>query len=104
MKDAIAPLARMRGTVAVVNAQRRLVGVLTAGDLTRLMERESDFLSIPVSRVMTRDPKTAAPDELGSAAASRMEAHRVMALPVVGEDGTLSGVVHLHDLMRAGAV
>jgi arabinose-5-phosphate isomerase len=107
MRDAIAPLAHMRGTVAVVDAQRRLVGVLTAGDLTRLMEgmeKEADFLSIPVSRVMTRDPKTAVPEELGSAAASRMEAHGIMALPVVGEDGILSGVVHLHDLMRAGAV
>jgi arabinose-5-phosphate isomerase len=53
---------------------------------------------------MTRDPKTATADELGSAAASRMEAHGVMALPVVREDGILAGVVHLHDLMRAGAV
>jgi arabinose-5-phosphate isomerase len=104
MKDAIAPLAHMRGTVAVVNDDRRLVGVLTAGDLTRLMEREADFLSIPVSHVMTRDPKTATPDELGSAAASRMETHGVMALPVVGPGGDLVGVVHLHDLMRAGAV
>jgi arabinose-5-phosphate isomerase len=104
MKEAIAPLAHMRGTVPVVNEQRRVVGVLTAGDLTRLMERESDFLSIPVSRVMSPDPKTAAPDELGSAAASRMEAHGVMALPVVREDQSLVGVVHLHDLMRAGAI
>lgn len=104
MKDSIAPLAHMRGTVAIVDARRCLVGVLTAGDLTRLMEREADFLSIPVADVMTREPKTATPDELGSAAASRMEAHGIMALPVVGENGRLVGVVHLHDLMRAGAV
>ena len=104
MKDAIAPLAHMRGTVAVVDARRRLVGILTAGDLTRLMERESDFLSIPVADVMTREPKSATPEELGSAAASRMEAHGIMALPVVGEDGRLVGLVHLHDLMRSGAV
>jgi len=104
MKDTIAPLAHMRGTVAIVDARRRLVGVLTAGDLTRLMEREADFLSIPVADVMTREPKSATPEELGSAAARRMEAYGVMALPVVGEDGRLVGVVHLHDLMRAGAV
>lgn len=104
MKDTIAPLAHMRGTVAIVDARRRLVGVLTAGDLTRLMEREADFLSIPVGRVMTREPRSAKPDELGSAAASRMEAHGVMALPVVGEGGRLVGIVHLHDLMKAGAV
>ena len=104
MKDTIAPLAHMRGTVAVVDARRRLVGILTAGDLTRLMERETDFLSIPVADVMTREPKSATPEELGSAAASRMEAHGIMALPVVGEDGRLVGLVHLHDLMRAGAI
>ena len=104
MKDAIAPLAHMRGTVAIVDARRRLAGVLTAGDLTRLMEREADFLSIPAADVMTREPKTATPEELGSAAASRMEAHGIMALPVVGEDGRLVGMVHLHDLMRSGAV
>jgi arabinose-5-phosphate isomerase len=94
----------MRGTVPVVSENRRLVGVLTAGDLTRLMEREADFLSVSVSEVMTRDPKTATPDELASVAANRMEAHGVMALPVLREDGSLVGVVHLHDLMRAGAV
>jgi arabinose-5-phosphate isomerase len=104
IRQAIAPLAHMRGTVPVVDEDRRLVGVLTAGDLTRLMEREADFLSVPVSDVMTRHPRTATPDELGSAAAGRMEAHGIMALPVLRDDGSLVGVVHLHDLMRAGAV
>jgi len=104
VRDTIAPLAARRGTVPIVDAEHRLVGVLTAGDLTRLMERDGDFLSRSVAGVMSRDPKTAQPQELGAAAASRMEAHGVMALPVVESDGRLVGVVHLHDLMRAGAV
>ncbi len=104
MKQAIGPLAEMRGTVPIVDGGRRVVGVVTAGDLTRLMERDPDFLTRGVADVMTRGPKTAKRDELGSAAASRMEAHGIMALPVVREDGVLEGVVHLHDLMRAGAV
>jgi arabinose-5-phosphate isomerase len=53
---------------------------------------------------MTREPKTATPQELGSAAVARMERHGVMALPVVDDVGALVGVVHLHDLMRSGAV
>ena len=104
MKEAIVPLAEMRGTVPIVDEGRRLVGVVTAGDLTRLMEREGDFLSRPVSEVMTRDPKTATAGELGAAAARRMEEHGVMALPVIEADRSLVGVVHLHDLMRSGAV
>jgi arabinose-5-phosphate isomerase len=104
MKDTIVPLAEMRGTVPIVDGASRLVGVLTAGDLTRLMERDADFLSRPVATAMSRDPKTAAPHELGSAAARRMEEHGIMALPVIEADGRLVGVVHLHDLMRSGAV
>ena len=104
MKDAIAPLAEMRGTVPIVDAEGRLEGVITAGDLTRLMERDEGFLDRDVVDVMTQDPRTASADELGAAAASRMEAHGIMALPVVTGEGYLEGMVHLHDLMRAGAV
>lgn len=104
MKDAIAPLAEMRGTVPIVDDDGRVAGVITAGDLTRLMERDDGFLGRSVAEVMTREPRTASPDELGAAAASRMEAHGIMALPVVSDEGRLLGMVHLHDLMRAGAV
>lgn len=104
MRDVIGPLAAMRGTVPIVDDRKRLVGVVTAGDLTRLMERDDHFLTRSVEDVMTRDPRTASADELGAAAVSRMEVHGIMALPVVSEDGGLSGMVHLHDLIRAGAI
>jgi arabinose-5-phosphate isomerase len=104
MRDAIAPLAKQRGTVPIVDGAHRLVGVVTAGDLTRLMERDPGFLERAVTDVMTPEPRTAVPTELGASAASRMEAHGVMALPVVQRDGRLVGVVHLHDLMKSGAV
>ncbi len=104
MKDCIVPLAEMRGTVPIVDGDRRVVGVVTAGDLTRLMERDEGFLTKPVRDVMTREPKVAHAEELGSAAVRRMERYGVMALPVLGADGRLLGIVHLHDLMRSGAV
>jgi arabinose-5-phosphate isomerase len=66
--------------------------------------REPDFLARSVSEVMTRTPHTAQPDDLAAAAAGTMERFGVIALPVVGPEGLLAGVVHLHDLMRAGAV
>jgi arabinose-5-phosphate isomerase len=104
MRDCIVPLAEMRGTVPIVDGEGRVVGVVTAGDLTRLMERTPDFLDRPVSEVMTRNPKVAHLDELGSAAVRRMEEHGIMALPVRDDDGRLQGIVHLHDLMRSGVV
>ena len=104
LRDAIAPLAKMRGTVPIVDADSRVIGVLTAGDLTRQMERDADFLTRTVAEIMTRDPKTARVGELGSAAVRRMEQSGIMALPVEDDDGRLVGLVHLHDLMKSGAV
>jgi arabinose-5-phosphate isomerase len=104
MRDCIVPLAEMRGTVPIVDESRKVLGVVTAGDLTRLMERREDFLDVEVREVMTRDPKIAVMGELASAAVHRMEKHGIMALPVVDTDGVLHGIVHLHDLMRSGAV
>jgi arabinose-5-phosphate isomerase len=103
MRECVVLLAERRGTVAVVDGGAALVGVVTAGDLARLMEREEQFLDIPVDEVMTRHPKTAVPDELAGAAVARMEQHGIMALPVLGDGARVLGVVHLHDLMRAGA-
>jgi arabinose-5-phosphate isomerase len=103
MREAVVSLAHDRG-LAMVATDGRLEGVLTTGDLTRLAERDPRFLEVPVTRVMTRTPKTAAPEELAAAAVNTMERHGVIVLPVVDGAGAIVGVVHLHDLMRAGAV
>jgi arabinose-5-phosphate isomerase len=104
MRRCVVILAEKRGTVPVVDAQKRVIGVVTAGDLTRLMERRDDVLDIPVRHVMNRSPKVVTPDLLASAAVHSMETHGIMALPVVDDRRRLLGIVHLHDLMRAGAV
>lgn len=103
MRDCVVLLAKKRGTVAIVDANGSLEGVVTAGDLTRLMQEQKDFLEVPVSVVMKRTPKTATRDELAAAAVHRMEQHGIMALPVLDGGKKVVGMVHLHDLMRAGA-
>jgi arabinose-5-phosphate isomerase len=104
MRECVVLLAERRGTVAIVGGDGRLLGVVTAGDLTRLMEREEEVFPVPVTRVMTREPKTAEAGELGASAVGRMERAGIMAMPVIDEEGHVIGMVHLHDLMRAGAV
>lgn len=105
MRAAVVPIAEQRGTVPVVEEGGRLVGVVTAGDLTRLIERdETGWAAVPVRDAMTPRPLTAGPDERGSAVVHRLEERGVMAAPVVDDEGRLTGVVHLHDLMRAGVV
>ncbi|HEX8725980.1 MAG TPA: KpsF/GutQ family sugar-phosphate isomerase [Gemmatimonadaceae bacterium] len=101
MRQAIVLLAEKRGIAIQLDGDDRLVGIMTAGDLTRMMEREADILSVATDRVLTRTPKTARADELASAVAFRMEQHGIMAMPVVDDGNRLLGVVHLHDLMRA---
>jgi arabinose-5-phosphate isomerase len=101
MRDAVVHLAERRG-IAIVAEGGKLEGVVTTGDFTRLIERSKDFLTVPVSDVMTRNPKHATSDELGSAVVFRMQQHGIMSMPVVDAGGTIVGVVHLHDLMRAG--
>jgi arabinose-5-phosphate isomerase len=103
MRECVVLLAERRGTVAIVDGERRLLGVVTSGDLTRLMERKDDFLSMLVADVMTAEPRTSEPDQLAANAVGVMERHGVMALPVI-DKGHLVGMVHLHDLMRARAV
>ena len=104
LREAIVPLAERRGIVVVAHSDGTLGGVFTAGDLTRLLEREDNFLPLALEQVMTRSPKLARAEELASAVVYRMEQFGIMAMPVLNDEDLIVGVVHLHDLMRAGVV
>ncbi len=104
MRECIILLAEKRGTVPIVDDGGEIVGVVTAGDLTRLLERKEDFFETHVAEVMNRTPKVVEADTLAAGAVYQMETHGIMALPVVDEGRRLVGIVHLHDLLRAGAV
>lgn len=104
MREAVVQLAERRGIAVVRSEDGRVAGVVTSGDLTRLMEREDNVMPIPVNGVMTKKPRIAHDDELGSAVVYRMEQHGIISMPVVDENEMLVGVIHLHDLMRAGVV
>jgi arabinose-5-phosphate isomerase len=104
MREAVVQLAEKRGIAVITGEQDEVLGVITSGDLTRLMERVENVLPINVAEVMTTKPKMATPDELGSAVVYRMEQNGIISMPVVEDGRRLVGVVHLHDLMRAGVV
>ena len=104
MREAVVQLAERRGIAIVTNGNGSVAGVITTGDLSRLMEHEENVFPIPVTKVMNRAPKVARADELGSAVVYRMETHGIIAMPVLDGDDKIVGVIHLHDLMRAGVV
>jgi arabinose-5-phosphate isomerase len=101
MREAIVMIARRRGIAIIVDEMQRVTGVLSAGDLSKMIERGGDIFPIAVQSVMTKNPKIARAGELGSAVAYRMEEIGIVAMPVVDDAGSLVGVVHLHDLLRA---
>jgi arabinose-5-phosphate isomerase len=102
LREAVVWLAERRGIVIAATEDNRVAGVFTAGDLTRLLERTQDIFGMTIESVMTRSPKVAEAEELASAAVYRMEQIGIMAMPVIDDSHHIVGVVHLHDLMRAG--
>src|SRR5580698_3252202 len=87
------------GCVAIVDDNGRLDGVITDGDLRRHMR--ADLLQAPVDQVMTKSPKVVRPDQLASEALQLLNSSKITALFVV-ERGAPVGIVHFHDLLRAG--
>jgi arabinose-5-phosphate isomerase len=100
MAEAIVVMtAKTFGCVGITDGGGRLVGIVTDGDLRRHMR--ADLLEMPVDGIMTRGPKTVRPDQLVSEALELINSSKITALIVV-DAGKPVGVVHFHDLLRAG--
>lgn len=105
MADALVEMTAKRlGVTAVVDDAGRLVGVVTDGDLRRALGAGEALLSRPVADVMGRRPKTIDADALAALAVATMERHAITVLFIVDAEERLMGVIHLHDLLRAGVV
>ena len=92
------------GMTAVVDARRRVRGIFTDGDLRRALKKAASLKATRISRVMTPEPRTIAPDALATAAVSLMERHRISQLLVVDAAGELVGALNMNDLLRAKVV
>jgi arabinose-5-phosphate isomerase len=106
LKQAILEMSQKGlGMTAIVDAQGRLAGLFTDGDLRRTLEKHDDIRALKVADVMTRNPRTIGPGRLAAEAAQIMQAHHVSGrLLVVDEAGRLVGALHVDDLLRAGVI
>jgi arabinose-5-phosphate isomerase len=106
LKDAIVEMSSKRlGVTAVVDGKEELVGVITDGDLRRGLERPADIRALTARDLMTRGPKTIASDALAAEAVAVMERHAITSLFILADGSRrVQGIVHLHDLLRAGVV
>lgn len=100
MSEVIYEMSRKKlGVTAVVDRDRRLVGVISDGDLRRLLEkRGKDVMDLTAADAMTRQPRTIAKEEFAATALGMMEEKKITSLMVVDQSGMLEGIVHLHDL------
>jgi len=94
--------SRKMGIAAVVDGRRRLAGIVTDGDLRRMIERGIDFSTTQTGEVMTRNPVTIGEKEYGVQSLRLMESRSITALAVTDDAGRLRGLIHLHDLLKAG--
>ncbi len=103
MRQVVPVLAHHRGLALVVEGTSDMLeGVVTAGDLSRIAESTPEFLAIPVASVMTRTPHVAHREDRAATVLATMERAGIMAMPVLQDGGRVTGVIHLHDLLRAG--
>jgi arabinose-5-phosphate isomerase len=105
LTEGLLEMSRKRlGLTAIVDADDRVVGIFTDGDLRRALDRNLDVRATAMSDVMTRSPRAIRPDELAAEAVLMMEKHAVNGLLVLDDAGRLVGALNVHDLLRAGVM
>jgi arabinose-5-phosphate isomerase len=105
MADVLREMSSKRlGLTAVVAEDGTLAGIITDGDLRRAVQTHGDVLHFSARDVMTLTPKTVPAGALAESALALMEQHAITALFIVDADGRPTGVLHLHDLLRAAVV
>jgi len=90
------------GMTAVTDTQNVILGVISDGDLRRLLEKSPDPLRLTAESVMSPNPKTIGGGELAASALAMMEAMKITSLVVVDDSRKVTGVIHIHDLWRTG--
>jgi arabinose-5-phosphate isomerase len=92
------------GMTGVVDKNKHLVGILTDGDLRRILTRDVDIHTAKIADVMTRNPRTEAPDRLAAEAVHFMRTHKINGIFVVDKENKVLGALNMHDLLRAGVM
>ncbi|WP_043765265.1 KpsF/GutQ family sugar-phosphate isomerase [Algiphilus aromaticivorans] len=104
LADALLEITRKRmGMTIVTDESGATLGIFTDGDLRRVLESDADIHRVPIGEVMTGGGRRIGSDALAAEAVHRMEEHAITSLLVTDEAERVIGVVHLHDLLRAGA-
>ena len=91
------------GVTLVIDQDGKLKGLVTDGDLRRVMEKGKDISQMNASNMMAKNPKTITKETLAAKAVQIMEQHSITSL-VVSKEDKIEGIIHLHDILKAGVV
>jgi arabinose-5-phosphate isomerase len=104
LKEVIVEMTKKRlGTAVVVNKTNNVLGIITDGDLRRMLEKGNDFAAITAKDIMSAHPKTITADAMATEALDTIKNNNISQL-VVTENETYAGIIHLHDLIREGII
>jgi len=104
MLDAVLEISSKRlGVVVIVNENKKILGIITDGDVRRGVQRYGkEFFELKASQIMTINPKTINEEELAAVALSIMQKYSITSLVVPDSEGTLKGLIHIHDILKKG--
>ena len=104
MADAIEEINRLElGVTLIIQADEKLAGIITDGDLRRLMAKQIPISNLKVEDVMTKNPRAVSPDSPAYDALNIMEEFEITVLPIVDHTNKVVGILHLHDILGKGA-
>jgi arabinose-5-phosphate isomerase len=105
LKNALVEMTQKKlGMTTIVNHDNQLAGVFTDGDIRRAFDNNTDIHQTPIQNVMSKNPKVIKPNLLAAEALNIMEAFKITCLVVTNEQNNPIGIVHLHDILRAGVM
>ena len=103
VSDVIVEITEKRlGVTAVLNANNEISGIITDGDIRRMLTKTTDIKNLTAKDIMGKDPKTLLKDAMAIEALQTLEDNSITQILVVDETNTYQGVVHLHDLIKEG--
>lgn len=104
VKEVIVEITQKRLGATAVVAHDKICGIITDGDIRRMLEKSETITGLRASDIMTQNPKIISSNSLAVDALELLTSHNISQLPAIQDDGTYAGIVHIHDLIREGII
>jgi arabinose-5-phosphate isomerase len=105
IRDALFEItAKKLGMTTIIDHKKKLLGIFTDGDLRRALDSQANIHTTALETVMTKNSKTILPNMLAVEALNLMETYKITSLVVINQEQYVEGIIHLHDLLRAGVI